>query len=399
MRVLHIITGLGAGGAEHQLLALTSRTATETSVVSLARGGSVAEELAKRGIPVTSLAMRGNRDLAVIPRLREVIRRSHPDVIHTHLYRACVYGAVAAGLAGAGPVVSTEHSVGERQIEGRPKSPWVRSLYLAAQRRCHTTIAVSGAVRGRLVAWGVPPARVVVIPNAFEPDDFAFDPGARSRIREQLGLAPDCVVVGGIGRLEAVKRFHLLIAAMAPLLDHRHRLVLVGEGRQRLTLERQVVTAGVSDRVLFLGERRDVAPLLSAIDALVVPSAEETFGLTVLEGLASGLPVAHGACPALEELGRPVLGAWPVTGEVKALRTTVEALLDQAGSGRTEPSPLLRSWPADLVAARTDDVYQRAARRPTAASGAAPVRAPGIPARQGPASGLATARGGPASKQ
>jgi hypothetical protein len=131
LKVLHIITGLGIGGAEQQLrLLLPHMDRVRSSVVTLTNPGPVADALRADGVPVAHLGMRGNRDLSALPRLTRLIRRGAFDVVHTHLYRACLYGRVAARLAGVRTVVATEHSLGAAQIEGRPLSAGARALYL-----------------------------------------------------------------------------------------------------------------------------------------------------------------------------------------------------------------------------------------------------------------------------
>src|SRR5262245_47443341 len=155
MRALHIITGLGVGGAEHQLRLLLGRLPHECEGVTLTNPGPMATAIRAGGTPVHVLGMRGNRDLSAVGKLARLMRAGRFDVVHTHLYRACVYGRLAARLAGVRHVVATEHSLGDGIVEGRPTTRAVRSLYLASERLGHTTIAVSDAVAERLRAWGV----------------------------------------------------------------------------------------------------------------------------------------------------------------------------------------------------------------------------------------------------
>ena len=119
MRVLHVITGLNAGGAEHQLRLLLRHQLSDAEVATLTDPGVVAGLIRADGHPVYELEMGGNTDLSALPRLVQIIHKGRYDVVHTHLYRACVYGRVAARLAGVPVVVATEHSLGEERIEGR----------------------------------------------------------------------------------------------------------------------------------------------------------------------------------------------------------------------------------------------------------------------------------------
>ncbi|WP_306332777.1 glycosyltransferase [Streptomyces sp. KL118A] len=316
MKVLHIITGLGVGGAEQQLRLLLRHLPTSCDVVALTNAGTVARGIAADGTRVTDLGMSGNRDVAALPRLVRLIRAGRYDVVHTHLYRACLYGRIAARLAGVRAVVATEHSLGDSQMEGRPLTAGVRALYLAGERLGRVTVAVSPAVGARLHRWGVPRQRIRVVPNGIEVERFRFDPAVRARTRQQLQLPEHAFVVGGVGRLASGKRFDVLLRAAA-LLPDDVVVVLVGSGPQESELRRLAHRLGLDGRVRFVGESThesapeesaaaggapDLPSLLSAMDALASPSPEEAFGLALVEGLASGLPVLYASCPAVEGL-------------------------------------------------------------------------------------------------
>ncbi|WP_063830738.1 glycosyltransferase [Kitasatospora phosalacinea] len=306
MRVLHVVTGLHAGGAERQLALLLRHLPEdqEHEVAALTNPGAVARELRADGFTVHHLDMRGNRDLGVLPRLTRLIRAGRYDLVHTHLYRAMLYGRLAARLAGVRTVIATEHSLQSGVIEGRPTSRGVKALYLGAERLGTTTLAVSGQVAGVLGEWGVPADRVRLLPNGVDAARYRFTPAVRAahrgRLRAQLGLPIGVFVIGAVGRLVPGKRFHVPLEALVRLPDAR--LLLIGEGPERAALLDRAAELGVRDRLVLTGERDDVPELLTAVDALVSPSREETFGLAALEGLAAGLPLLHSACPALAEL-------------------------------------------------------------------------------------------------
>lgn len=301
MRVLHVITGLDAGGAEQWLRLLLRHSEAQADVLALTNAGVLAEAIRGDGVQVTDLGMRGNRDVTAIPRLVAHIRRGRYDLVHTHLYRAQLYGAVAARLAGVRRVVSTEHSLNDTLIEGRPTDrPGVRALYLLGARLTSRVVAVSEPVARRLVAWGVPKARVEVVPVGIETGEFAFDAAARAAVRAELGIPAGAVVVGGVGRMVEPKRFDVLLRAVAAL--PQVTALLVGEGPARAGLESLAAELGVTARVRFAGRRVDVPRVLSAMDVFASPSPEETFGVAILEAMASGLPVVFAAAPALDAL-------------------------------------------------------------------------------------------------
>ncbi|MGW1778729.1 glycosyltransferase [Streptomyces sp. NPDC002143] len=379
MKALHIITGLGVGGAEQQLRLLLRHLPVDCDVVTLTNPGSVADGLTEDGVRVVHLGMAGNRDLGALPRLVRIIRSGGYDLVHTHLYRACVYGRLAARLAGVRAVVATEHSLGDSQLEGRKLTSGVRALYLASERLGRTTVAVSPTVADRLRNWGVPAPRIEVVPNGIDLDRFRFDPVARHTTRRRLGLPDDAYVVGGIGRLTAGKRFDVVIQALAQLPDD-HWLLLVGGGPEENVLRRTAHEAGVADRVLFTGERPyvadgtpgpDLPSLACAMDLFVSPSPEETFGLAVVEALASGLPVLYASCPAIEHLPAQAAGARRVTGGPRAfVRALAEARARPPGP-RTAPGAA-RHYDIARSAAQLMDVYAATVSGPTRLSPASP---------------------------
>jgi glycosyltransferase involved in cell wall biosynthesis len=376
VKALHIITGLGVGGAEQQLRLLLRHLPVDCDVVTLTNPGPVAAGLRADGVRVHHLGMAGNRDLGALPRLVRIIRAGGYQLVHTHLYRACLYGRIAARLAGVRAVVATEHSLGDSQMEGRPLNAGVRALYLAGERLGSTTVAVSPTVATRLRHWGVPGPRIEVVPNGIDVARFRFDPARRHETRRRLGLPDDAYVIGAVGRLAPGKRFGVLIRALAHLPDD-HRLLLVGGGPEEDVLRRTARAAGVAGRVLFTGERPcvpdgspgpDLPSLTCAMDVLASPSPEEAFGLAVVEALASGLPVLYASCPALQDLPPSAAPtARRVTGGPDAFARALTEVRRQGPGPRTVPEAA-RHYCITRSAARLLDVYAAAVARPLSPS-------------------------------
>jgi glycosyltransferase involved in cell wall biosynthesis len=369
VKALQVITGLGVGGAEQQLRLLLRHLPAQCDVVTLTNPGPVAAGLAADGVDVTHLGMTGNRDLGALPRLTRLIRDGGYDLVHTHLYRACLYGRIAARLAGVTAVVATEHSIGATRLEGRPRTAGVRGLYLAGERLGHTTVAVSPTVAERLRHWGVPGQRIRVIPNGIEAPRFRYDEVLRSEARAVHGLPENAFVVGGVGRLTPGKRFDLLLRALA-LLPGDVWLLLVGGGPEEAVLQRTARDLGVASRVVLTGERPyqpdpdDETPglvaLLSAMDVLASPSPEESFGLAVVEALAAGLPVLYASCPAVEDLPRDAApGARRVTGGAGAFAREL-LRVRAAGPGERSAPDVVRHYDIARTARQLMDLYTAA---------------------------------------
>ena len=357
MKVLHVITGLGVGGAELQLRSILQHTRHDSDVVALYNPGDVAGMIRDDGVRVRDLGMTSNTQVGAVLRLRELIRDDRYDVVHTHLYRACVYGRLAARLAGTRTVVATEHSIGETHLERRRMTLGVRALYLGTDLCSDATIAVSDTVARRLVDWGVRPRKITVIPNGVDFGRVRFDPAARLRVRGEHGIPSNAFVVGVLGRLDANKRFHLVIDAVAPLLDRNTKLLVVGDGAERRRLEALAQAHGIADNVIFAGERHDVAAMLSAMDLFVAASEQETFGLSVLEALANGIPALYTTCPALDGVGTGGR-ARQVAGDVESMRAEIAADVVE-GRARADVPEVRDRYGIEAVTGRIDDLYPR----------------------------------------
>lgn len=353
VKALHIITGLGVGGAEQQLRLLLRHLPMQSDVLTLTNPGPVAEGLRADGVRVVHLGMQGNRDLGALPRLVKFIRRGRYDLVHTHLYRACVYGRLAARLAGVGATVATEHSLGEGEIEGLPLSGGVRALYLASERLGAATVAVSDTVAARLEGWGCRPRGCMSYRTGSRPSASASTKGCAA----PPGPAADCPngpswSAGSAGWCPASGS----TSSYGPSPRCRGRTCCWrGTGPSVRRCSRLAGELGVQNRIHLLGERDPlgdsadgrtpgIPALLAAMDVFVSPSREEAFGLAVVEALAAGLPVLHVTCPAVDDLpadeapGARRIG--PGTEElVAALRGHMEA-----GARRLPPPPVVRRY-------------------------------------------------------
>ena len=357
MKVLHVITGLDVGGAEIQLAMLVKHSRNDCDVVTLYNPGPVADQIRASGVSVRDIGMRSNRSLTALPRLRSLIAAGGYDVVHTHLYRTQIYARPAARLARVPVVVTTEHSIGDTHIERRKMSPSVRALYLASEFFSDGTIAVSDIVRERLVNWGVPARKISVVPNGLDTDALVFDPVARQRVREQFGIAPSVYVIGALGRLDPNKRIDLAIEAAAPVLGDACKFLVIGRGEDLARIEAAVDRLGVREHLIFGGFQQDTAGMMSAFDLYLATSRQETFGLSVLEAIASGLPVLYTVCPALD--GIPTSQARQVAGTAEALGAEIRKAVEAGPQPRVVDHAVFDRYGMAAVARQVDDFYDR----------------------------------------
>lgn len=294
-RVLHIIDGLGIGGAERVVFELASRLrqsefSSEVIGLSSAGGTETFDALSKAGIPVRIIEKRGKLGLGLLDELTEYLSQNPPEIVHTHLFAADLWGALAADRAGVPVLLSTEHSVNRN--EG-----WLKHrLKCWTHHKRDTVVAISETVATYTRDF-CPSTKdkVRVISNGIDLDRFlAAKPQAR---RKKI---PTILVVG---RLETEKGQLDLLNAL-PLVTSPFRLQLVGKGTQEPVLRRRIAELMLSDRVELLGPRQDVEKLYHGADIVVVPSRWEGLGLAAIEAMASGCAVLASDVDGLRELVR-----------------------------------------------------------------------------------------------
>ena len=225
------------------------------------------------------------------------VRGRRVDLIHSHGYRADVFGVVAAKMLGL-PIVSTCHGY----VATDRRLGLYNRLDLVALRRFDRVIAVSDQLRTELIGHGVDPRRVQTVVNAIGDDRRPDRDRLRIEVRLRHGIASHEILFGFVGRLGQEKGLAYLVDALASLGDGRIKLLLVGDGPQRTSLQDAVLRAGVGDKVLFVGFQDDPGGWYPAMDIFVLPSLTEGTPMVLLEAMSSGLPViatAVGGMPSI----------------------------------------------------------------------------------------------------
>jgi glycosyltransferase involved in cell wall biosynthesis len=357
MRVVHLINNLPVGGAERflvDLAAAQARSGWEPIVVALAEPAPLAAALAQRGIAVRRLGRRRLNDPRALVDCWRALRALRPAVVHTHLFYADVFGRIAARLARVPVVVTTLHST-ERETLRRRRLWGMRVTARLADR----VVAVSAPVRDAAAArLGLPPSAIAVIPNGI---DLGAIAAAAPLPRPALGLPPDAIVVGCVGRLVESKGFDAVLAAVARVGAPALHVVVAGDGPQRVHLEALADRLGLASRVRFLGVRDDVPGLLRSLDIFALPSRFEGHSIALLEALAAGCACIVGDVPELTQVaGAAALAVRP--GDPIAVAAALEALLDPARRRALAAAAAAAAAPFDIatVAARYARVYRDA---------------------------------------
>ena len=333
--LVHVVISLAPGGLEKLVVdwtnARNARYPGSTTVVCLDEPGALAVEV--EGNAVCCLSTKRGRfpwDMAAVEKLRSEIRRQNQErgtknqehsstVLHSHNLAAQQY-AVLAALGTGVKHVHTQHGANVHNQGVRDR---LRSRLLG----CFTdrSVAVSDSVADSMARqqW-IPRRRITVIPNGVSPHPET-SPDEIERLRQSLKIPHGVTVIGSIGRLAQVKGYDRLLKAFAELvrggqgtvnseqleggsekervngeqylscnLPHptSHFLLLVGDGPERGTLERQTRELGISPNVVFAGFQSDARKFLDLMDVFILPSHSEGLSVALLEAMAAGVPVA-----------------------------------------------------------------------------------------------------------
>lgn len=302
LKVMMVAVGLEIGGTEKQILDIASRLDRrrfEVIVCALKGMGTIGNECRDRGIRVLALGGRGKWDVRVSFRLWQILRNEQPDIIHTFLYLANILGRIVGRFLKI-PVVIGSY----RGVEIWMSWPCVLLDRLTA-RWVHTMTCCSLAVRQSMLSRvGGAPEKYVAIYNGIDVVRFG---GRTSLTRADVGLSDGMPVIGTVCRLdEPVKGLTSLLHAFALLLKEPEmdgcRLLMIGDGRSRASLEGLALALGISKQVVFAGMRRDVEKVLPLIDLFVLPSQYEGFGIAIIEAMAASRPVVATAVGGIPEI-------------------------------------------------------------------------------------------------
>jgi glycosyltransferase involved in cell wall biosynthesis len=296
-RVLHLITGLGSGGAEAMLVRIVlaecrrENGAATQIVVSLMDEGIYGAALREAGVDLYCLGCRrGSLSPRPLRTLVEIIRRHKPDILMSWLYHADLVGFLAVTLAGIGP----SRLVWNLRCSNMDLSRYSKTTRyvvetLARLSRLPAAIAYN-SISGRdyHARLGYKPKAWVYLPNGFDLDELRPDAADRESIRCSLAIGDDTILIGMVARVDPMKD-HATFMAAADWLAARNakvRFVIIGENTDRLP-----IPDTLQGRVEALGERRDVGRLMRGLDIMVLSSAfGEGFPNAVGEAMASEVP-------------------------------------------------------------------------------------------------------------
>lgn len=295
MKILQVIPYFCFGGAETMCENLTYALRTighEVVVVSLYNEHTpISDRMEAAGIRILYLDKKLGLDVSMIPKLYRVMRKEKPDVVHTHL-DVIKYAALAAKLAGVKSCVHTVHNVAQKEAEGLALR--INKLYF--QMKWAKPVALSPEVQNTIVeAYDLPAQDIPVIFNGI--DLSLCTPKVNYDTQETVSLLH-------IGRFNEQKNHEGLLRAYKIIredypLCHLH---LVGDGELRSQIEALVQEMSLKTHVTLHGLQSDVHPFLNSADVFLLPSNYEGMPMTIIEAMATGLPIVATAVGGVPDM-------------------------------------------------------------------------------------------------
>ena len=370
--IVHVVYRFAVGGLENGLVNLINRLPPKRwrhAVVSLTSvDAQFAQRIARDDVQFVALGKGDGHAIRLYPRLFRLFRSLSPRIVHTRNL-AALEAAVPAWLARVPARVHGEHGRDIDDLDGTSiRRRRVRKAFAPFVTR-YVTVSpdlaqyLEGDVR-------IERSRIQQIWNGVDTDVFVPRAAARTPIAGCPFDATQHWLIGSVGRFDPVKdhatlaRAFVRLVADHPALRSRARLVFVGDGATRRDVESILVQAGVADCAWFAGERHDVAHVMHGLDCFVLPSLAEGVSNTILEAMASGLPVVAtrvGANAQLVVDGHT--GRLVPAGDHEALAGSIERYTNDEASvrehGRNGRAVVERRFSLDAMVDGYGDLYAR----------------------------------------
>jgi glycosyltransferase involved in cell wall biosynthesis len=368
VRILHISSARALGGGERHLADLANALATRGHDVhvALAPHSPLREKLsALPALNLHTLPLRNALDVPSARGLARLVRDAGIEILHGHMARDYPLCSYAAGRSRSARLIITRHVLFP-----------LNRLHAFTLSRVARVIAVSHGVARSLRQQRIfPDAKISVIHNGIETGRFEAESRSLDGEEFRRRLSPDAhgrLLVGTIGELKELKgqeeflRAAALLAPRFPTAD----FIIAGEdfsrtGEERARIERLIAELGLQSRVYLTGWLDDVAPLLGALDLFVSASRSESFGLAIVEAMASGLGVVATATEgARETVEDGVSGLLVAVGDAEALAQQIARLLEdreaRARLGERARQLARERFSLEHMVSATEQIYREA---------------------------------------
>lgn len=292
IRVLHCLQDIGSGGVEQRRLALAKHLDPDKyqqAIICTQAYGGIPEQLEDVGCKVHPVGLLKHPfDFMVHLNVLKVIKEFKPHIIHGAVFEGVTMAAICGSLSRV-PII-----IGEETSDPKNRS-WKGNLLLKGlSMLTHKMVGVSSATCDYLInKININDGKVVLINNGVEVTSESSRE-VINEIYEELKIQPDNFVIGFVGRLfDDCKRVSDLISAFSIIVEKypKSRLLIVGDGPDKKTLNSLALSLNISDKVIFVGYQSDTRKFYDIMNVFVLPSATESFGLVLVEAMFAKLPV------------------------------------------------------------------------------------------------------------
>jgi glycosyltransferase involved in cell wall biosynthesis len=375
VKVLQLISSGGYYGAENMLLNLCAsqqKAGCENSLMLFynvhAPNVEFYERARRRGLSVRMVHCQGRADWRAVRQIEECIQEDGIQLLHTHGYKADLYGYVAARRSRK-PIVATCHN----WVRGTAALGIYNHLDRMALKRFHGLAAVSDSVARRLLASGVSAKKIRTIANGIDVGPFE-----RARPLPVFDFDGN-KVVGMVARLDLQKGFEFLLRAARKLCGPFPglKVVIAGDGPDRKAIEDMVQRYGLQSSVILAGQHSDMPGIYAAMNIFVLPSLNEGLPMTILEAMAASRPVIAtrvGAVPRVIKDGETGLLVDP--GDADGLRDAISSLLTDSDLchrlGAAGHDWVSRNYTSEAMALKYRQMYEEVLGAPSVAAVPAP---------------------------
>jgi len=297
-KILHLIVGLGDGGAESVLFRLcTHDKDNHHIVISMMGEGKYGAMLRSSDVEVYCLNMKRGifSLLKAVKLLWQIIRTNKPDIIQTWMYHADFLGGIVGRLAGIKRIYwGIRHSNLSSEGLGFLTRIIARTNALLSYFIPSVIISCSKEAVKSHQQIGYKASKFITIPNGYNLDNFKINNDARKRLRNEWGIEDNMPLIGMVARFDPQKDHANLLAGLSVLKKKSipFRCILIGSNitLANAQLREWVSNNDVEDNIILLGQRRDIPDILNAIDLKVLSSYSEAFPNVLAEAMACGIP-------------------------------------------------------------------------------------------------------------
>jgi glycosyltransferase involved in cell wall biosynthesis len=307
IKILYIIETLGIGGAENLLLntvKFLNKNDFEPYVLYLFYDDDLAKEFEEMEVSVIGPIFDNYSCVGVnnivdffrgINRVRKIVRKVKPDIVHTNLFFANIYGRLGSWFGGVNKVITTLHNIDySEETNNSFRFILRKSLdFITGRLLVKTFIVGNKAIKENMMSY-MGSNNIELVYNGIDVNQIRhrnFD-HSMDNIKEELGLRPEENVLLNIGRLHYQKGQRFLIEAMPNIIKNsKTKLLIAGSGPLEQELKLLAKKLGVADSVIFLGKRKDIDSIIELSDIFVFPSLFEGLAISLLEVMAHAKPV------------------------------------------------------------------------------------------------------------